>query len=289
MIIVGSGAIGIEFASFYNSLGVSVTVLDASSRILPSEDSEIALRAQKIFESKGIKFETGVKLLKQNAIKDNVELSYEVQGKKKSLKSDILLMAVGITGNVEKLGLEGSAIKVEKGHIVTNEFMETAEAGIYAIGDVAGAPWLAHKASHEGIIAAEKIAGMHPHILSKRNIPACTYSSPQIASVGLTEERAKKEGYELKVGVYPSYANAKSLIAGDGEGVTKTIFDAKTGELLGAHMLGEGVTELIHSFVLSKTLETTENELMNSVFPHPTLSEMLHESVLKAFDRPIHI
>ncbi len=286
MIIVGSGAIGIEFASFYNSLGVDVTVIEAHSRILPVEDAEISLIARKSFEKRGIKFYTDVKLLKQTKMKDKIEIELENRG---ILPAEILLMAVGIIANTENLGLEKTKIKIESGHIVTNEFMQTSEAGIYAIGDVAGGPWLAHKASHEGIIAAEFIAGLKPHAVNKYNIPGCTYSSPQIASVGLTEEAAKKAGYQLKVGRFPFAANGKALVIGDSEGMIKTIFDAKTGELLGAHLIGTEVTELIHGYVITKSLEGTELDLINSIFPHPTLSEMTAESVLQAFDRAIHI
>ena len=205
------------------------------------------------------------------------------------MESEILLMAVGIVGNVENIGLEKTKVIVEKGHIVTNSMMQTAESGIFAIGDVAGAPWLAHKASHEGIIAAEFIAGKKPHAITKTNIPGCTYSSPQIASVGLTEEAAKAAGYQTKIGRFPFYANGKALILGDSDGLIKTIFDAKTGELLGAHMIGAEVTELIGGYVVAKEMEGTELDLMNTIFPHPTLSEMMHESVLQAYGKQIHI
>ena len=289
MVIVGSGAIGIEFASFYNALGVNVTVLEACSRILPAEDEEIADRAKKIFESKGIKFETSVTLSKHIKKKTGLEVRYKISDKETVLNSDVILMAVGIVGNVEDLGLEKTKVKVEKDHIVTNEYMMTAQDGIYAIGDVAGPPWLAHKASHEGILVAEKIAGGKVHILNKNNIPGCTYSNPQIASVGLTEKAAKDAGYKIKIGQFPSFANAKSLIMNDKEGLVKTIFDEKTGELLGAHMVGSEVTELIQGFVIAKQMETTELELMESIFPHPTSSEMMHESVLKAYGKQIHI
>ncbi|WP_341790575.1 dihydrolipoyl dehydrogenase [Rickettsia endosymbiont of Polydrusus tereticollis] len=289
MIIVGSGAIGIEFASFYNSLGVDVTVIEAHSRILPVEDAEISLIARKSFEKRGIKFYTDAKLLKQTKLKDKIEVELEIAGKLYKLPAEILLMAVGIIANTENLGLEKTKVKIENGHIVTNEFMQTDEAGIYAIGDVAGSPWLAHKASHEGIIAAEFIAGLKPHIINKQNIPGCTYSSPQVASVGLTEEAAKKAGYQLKVGRFPFSANGKALVSGDSEGMIKTVFDAKTGELLGAHLIGTEVTELIHGYVITKNLEGTELDIINSIFPHPTLSEMTAESVLQAFERAIHI
>ncbi len=289
MIIVGSGAIGIEFASFYNSIGVDVTVIEAHNRILPAEDTEIAGIAHKNFEKKGIKIITNAKLIKQTKSKDKIEVELELYGKTQKLQAEILLMAVGITANTENLGLEKTKIKIENGYIVTNGLMQTAESGIYAIGDVAGVPCLAHKASHEGIIAAESIAGLKPHAINKHNIPGCTYSSPQIASVGLTEEAAKALGYELKIGRFPFMANGKALVSGDSDGLIKTIFDAKTGELLGAHMIGSEVTELIQGYVVSKNLEGTELDLINTIFPHPTLSEMMHESVLAAFDRAIHV
>lgn len=289
MIIVGSGAIGIEFTSFYNSIGVDVTVIEAHNRILPAEDTEIAGIAHKNFEKKGIKIITNAKLIKQTKSKDKIEVELELYGKTQKLQAEILLMAVGITANTENLGLEKTKIKIENGYIVTNGLMQTAESGIYAIGDVAGVPCLAHKASHEGIIAAESIAGLKPHAINKHNIPGCTYSSPQIASVGLTEEAAKALGYELKIGRFPFMANGKALVSGDSDGLIKTIFDAKTGELLGAHMIGSEVTELIQGYVVSKNLEGTELDLINTIFPHPTLSEMMHESVLAAFDRAIHV
>jgi len=289
MIIVGSGAIGIEFASFYNALGSDVTVLEAADRILPVEDSEISAMAKKAFEAKGIKFKIGVKLEGQKSSAKGVSVAFDYNGKRESLESEILLMAVGIVGNAENIGLEKTKVIVEKGHIVTNSMMQTAESGIFAIGDVAGAPWLAHKASHEGIIAAEFIAGKKPHAITKTNIPGCTYSSPQIASVGLTEEAAKAAGYQTKIGRFPFYANGKALILGDSDGLIKTIFDAKTGELLGAHMIGAEVTELIGGYVVAKEMEGTELDLMNTIFPHPTLSEMMHESVLQAYGKQIHI
>lgn len=289
MIVVGSGAIGIEFACFYNALGADVTVLEAAERILPVEDEEISKIARKSFESKGIKFKTGVKLISQKASKSGVSTHFEHTGKKEKVDSEILLMAVGIVGNTENIGLDKTKVKLDRGHIITNGVMQTSDSGVYAIGDVAGAPWLAHKASHEGIIAAEAIAGKKPHKMTKTNIPGCTYSSPQIASVGLTEKAAIDAGHTIKVGRFPFYANAKALIVGDGEGLVKTIFDAKTGEMLGAHMIGSDVTELIQGYVVAKEMEGTEIDLMNTIFPHPTLSEMMHESVLQAFDKPIHI
>jgi dihydrolipoamide dehydrogenase len=289
MIVVGSGAMGIEFACFYNALGTDVIVLESADRILPVEDPEISAIARKGFEARGIKFKTGIKLLSQKPYEQGISLNFENNGNIEQLDAEILLMAVGIIGNTDNIGLDKTAVKIDRSHIVTNEFMQTSDKLIYAIGDVAGAPWLAHKASHEGIIAAESIAGKNPHKIIKTNIPGCTYSSPQIASVGLTEQAAIDAGYKIKVGRFPSYANAKALILGDDQGLTKTIFDAKTGEMLGAHMVGSDVTELIQGYVILKELEGTEVELMNTIFPHPTLSEMMHESVLQAFDRVIHI
>lgn len=289
MVIVGSGAIGIEFACFYNALGVNVTVLEAADRILPVEDKEISAMAQKTFEKQGIKFKTSIKLESQKADAKGVKLTFEHAGTKQTLDTEILLMAVGIVGNVENIGLEKTKIQLDKNHIVTNNLMQTADSDIYAIGDVAGAPWLAHKASHEGIVAAEAISGKKPHQIVKTNIAGCTYSNPQIASVGLTEDAAKSAGHQVKVGRFPFYANAKALILGDGDGLIKTIFDEKTGELLGAHMIGADVTELIQGYVIAKGMEGTEIDLINTIFPHPTLSEMMHESVLQALDKAIHI
>ncbi|MFK7974173.1 MAG: dihydrolipoyl dehydrogenase [Rickettsiaceae bacterium] len=287
--IVGSGAIGIEFASFYNAMGSDVTVLEASGRILTMEDQDIVAIAQKSFESRGIKFKTQIKLISQKSSNSNVKLNFEHNGKTETIESEILLMAVGITGNVENIGLEKTKISSEKGHINTNGLMQTTHSNIYAIGDVVSAPWLAHKASHEGIIAAETIAGKKTHPIIKNNIPGCTYSHPQIASVGLTEEAARKAGHQIKVGKFPFYANGKAMILGDSDGLVKTIFDNKTGEMLGAHMVGTDVTELIQGYVVAKQMEGTELDLMNTIFPHPTLSEMMHESVLQAYDKPIHI
>lgn len=289
MIIVGSGAIGIEFASFYNALGTEVTVIEALPGILPAEDQEISTMARRIFEKKGIKIHTNVKLLKHTKTSEHVEVEVEIDGKLHKMQSEILLIAAGIVGNIEGLNLEKTRIIIERNHIVTDLFMQTAEPGIYAIGDVAGAPWLAHKASHEGIIVAEMIAGLKPHPINKLNIPGCTYSSPQIASVGLNEQQALKANYQLKIGRFPFMANGKALVGGESEGMIKTIFDAKTGELLGAHLIGAEVTELIQGYVIAKTMEGTELDLINSIFPHPTLSEMMPESVMQAYARAIHI
>lgn len=290
LLVVGSGAIGIEFASFYRLMGADVTVVEVLDRILPVEDKDISDAARKSFEKQGIKIHTNatVKGLKKD--KDSVTATLEIQGKTQELKVDRVILAVGIVGNTENLGLEKTKVKVEKSHIVTNEWCATAEPGIYAIGDVAGPPWLAHKASHEGVLCVEKIKGLKTaHPLKTTNIPGCTYSYPQIASVGLTEEAAKASGkYELKVGRFPLLANGKAIAMREPEGMIKTIFDGKTGELLGAHMIGAEVTEMIQGFCVAKTLEATEQEIMETIFPHPTISEAMHESVLDAFGRVIH-
>jgi len=290
LLVVGSGAIGIEFASFYNTLGADVTVVEVMDRVVPVEDEEISAFAQKSFEKQGMKIMTSatVTALKKGA--NNVTATIEAGGKKSELTVDRVIMAVGIVGNVENLGLEGTKVKVDRSHIVIDEWCQTGEPGVYAIGDVAGPPWLAHKASHEGIICVEKIAGQaHVHPLDTSCIPGCTYCHPQIASVGLTEAKAKEQGHEVKVGRFSFIGNGKAIALGEPEGMVKTVFDAKTGELLGAHMIGAEVTELIQGYTIAKTLETTETELMETVFPHPTLSEMMHESVLAAYGRMIHL
>lgn len=289
MIIVGSGAIGIEFASFYNTLGVEVTILEAQDRIIPVEDLEISTFARRIFEKNGIQIYTNVKLLKLHKTQTKISVSIQHEGNEHIVVAEKLLMAVGITGNTDNIGLENTAIKIIDNHIVTDMYTQTNEAGIYAIGDVASGPWLAHKASHEGIIAANMIAGLKPHGLNKNNIPACTYSYPQIASVGLTENAAKDAGYHIRIGQFPYQANGKALTLNESDGIIKTIFDDKTGELLGAHMIGADVTELIHGYVIAKNLETTELDLINTVFPHPTLSEMMYEAAMHAYNRAIHI
>jgi len=289
LLVVGSGAIGIEFASFYNDLGASVTVVEVMDRILPVEDEEISSMALKAFEKQGIKVLTGAKVADLKRKKDRVTAIVEVDGKSETIDADRVIMAVGIVGNTEGIGLEATKVKVDRGHIVINEWCETDEPGVYAIGDVAGAPWLAHKASHEGVICVEKIAGVQGvHPLNKSLIPGCTYSRPQIASVGMTEKAAKEAGHDVKVGKFPFLGNGKAIALGEPEGMVKTLFDVKTGELLGAHMIGAEVTELIQGYVVARTLETTEAELMHTVFPHPTLSEMMHESVLDAYGRAIH-
>lgn len=290
LLVIGSGAIGIEFASFYRLMGAEVTVVEVQESILPVEDKEISTLARKAFEKQGVKIHTSttVKALKKN--KDSVTAILESAGKSQDITVDRVIVAVGIVANTENLGLEKTKIKIEKGHIVTNEWCATAEPEVYAIGDVASGPWLAHKASHEGVVCVEKIKGLKTaHPLKKENIPGCTYSMPQIASVGLTEEAAKAGGRDIKVGRFPYMGNGKAIAMGETEGLIKTIFDGKTGELLGAHMIGAEVTELIQGFCLVKTLEATEAEIMETVFPHPTLSEMMHESVLDAFGRVIHM
>jgi len=289
LLVIGSGAIGIEFASFYRPLGVDVTVVEMQSRILPNEDTEISTLAQKQFEKAGIKFHLNA-TSKLMPAKDHVSALISKDDKKiEEIKVDAVIVAIGISGNTENLGLEKTKVKTEKGQILVNEWCETGEKGVYAIGDVAGAPWLAHKASHEGILAVEHMCGVQGlHPMKKTNIPGCTYSHPQIASIGLTEEKAKTEGHTIKVGRFPYRGNGKAIALGDAEGLVKTIFDAKTGELLGAHMIGAEVTELIQGFAIGKTLETTEAELMHTIFPHPTLSEMMHESTLDACGRVIH-
>ena len=289
LVIVGSGAIGIEFASFYNTMGVDVTVVEMIDRILPQEDPEISGLAIKAFEKQGMKFKLSSTVEKLEKTKTGAKVTVKTPKGTEVLEASNVILAIGIIGNTENLGLENTKAKVEKNQIHTNEWCETAEPGLYAIGDVAGAPWLAHKASHEAIICVEKIAGVKDvHPLDKSKIPGCTYSLPQVASIGMTEEKAKAAGFDIKVGRFPYVGNGKAIALGDAEGLVKTIFNAKTGELLGAHMIGAEVTELIQGFGIAKTLETTEAELMHTVFPHPTLSEMMHESVLSAYGRAIH-
>jgi dihydrolipoamide dehydrogenase len=289
LVVVGSGAIGIEFASFYRNMGAEVSVLEVMDRILPVEDEEISAFARKAFEKQGMKIMTGAKLAKIEKAKGEATCHVEIAGKIEKIKAERVIMAVGIVGNTENIGLENTKVKLDRGHIVTNEWLATDEPGIFAIGDVTGAPWLAHKASHEGVICVEKIAGSNSvHPLNKSNIPGCTYCMPQVASVGLTEKAAKEKGYTLKVGRFPFMGNGKAIALGEPEGMVKTIFDAKTGELLGAHMIGAEVTEMIQGYGIAKTLETTEEDLMHTIFPHPTLSEMMHESVLDAYGKVIH-
>tara|TARA_R110000868_G_scaffold244944_1_gene501480 strand:- start:4012 stop:5412 length:1401 start_codon:yes stop_codon:yes gene_type:complete len=291
LLVVGSGAIGIEFASFYRAFGVDVTVVEVMDRILPVEDTEISDFAAKAFKKLGMKLLTSAKVEKLIKGKDNVTATITLKdGKSEKLTVDRVISAVGITGNVENLGLEAAGVKIDRGHVVVNEWLETGVKGIYAIGDLVGAPWLAHKASHEGVLAVERIAGVKGlHPLDVTRVPGCTYSSPQIASVGLTEARAREAGYEVKVGRFPFIGNGKAIALGEPEGMVKTVFDAKTGELLGAHMIGSEVTELIQGYTVARTLESTEAELMNTIFPHPTLSETMHEAVLAAYGRALHI
>ncbi len=289
LLVVGSGAIGIEFASFFRTLGSEVTVVEVLPRVLPVEDEEISAFAHKAFEKQGMKIMTKatVKALKKAA--DSVTATVESGGKTSEITVDRVIMAVGIVGNVENIGLEGTKVKVDRTHIVVDKWLATGEPGVYAIGDVVGPPWLAHKASHEGVICVEKIAGVNDvHPLDTTNVPGCTYCTPQVASVGLTEAAAKEKGHKVKVGHFPFIGNGKAIALGEPEGMVKTVFDADTGELLGAHMVGAEVTELIQGFGIAKTLETTEAELMHAIFPHPTLSEMMHESVLDAYGRAIH-
>jgi dihydrolipoamide dehydrogenase len=289
LIVIGSGAIGIEFASFYRAFGAEVTVVEVLDRILPVEDEEISKEATRAFKKRGIRILTGAKIGKTNISGSGAKIEVSVGGKDETLEAEKVISAVGIVGNVENLGLEKAGVKVEKSHVVVNEWLETGVKGVYAIGDLAGPPWLAHKASHEGVIAVERIAGvkgLHPMNVSR--IPGCTYSSPQIASVGLTEAKAKEKGHEVKVGRFPFKANGKAIALGETAGFVKTVFDARTGELLGAHMIGPEVTELIQGYGIAMSLETTELELMHTVFPHPTLSEAMHEAVLDAYGRVLH-
>lgn len=291
LLVIGSGAIGIEFASFYGALGSVVTVVEMVDRILPAEDAEISAFAEKQFKKQGMTILTGatVKALEKGkaSVKANIALK---DGKIETIEADRVILAIGITGNTENLGLEALGVKVDKGHVVVNEWLETGVAGLYAIGDLVGPPWLAHKASHEGVICVEKIAGLnHVHPLDVTKIPGCTYSHPQIASVGLTEARAKEKGHRVKIGRFPFMGNGKAIALGEPEGLVKTVFDEKTGELLGAHMIGAEVTELIQGYGLARTMEATEEDLFHTVFPHPTLSEMMHEAALDAYGRVVHV
>ncbi|MEJ2120417.1 MAG: dihydrolipoyl dehydrogenase [Alphaproteobacteria bacterium] len=290
LLVIGSGAIGIEFASFYRTMGSEVTVVEVLDRVLPVEDAEISAFAHKAFEKQGMKILTSAKVSALKPGKNNVKAMIEAGGKKTDETYDRVILAVGITGNVENIGLDGTKVKAEKGHIVVDEWLRTGEPGVYAIGDVVGPPWLAHKAMHEGVICVEKIAGQTDvHPLDTSRIPGCTYCTPQIASVGLTEAKAKEAGKKVKVGRFPFIGNGKAIALGEDQGLIKTVFDADTGELLGAHMVGAEVTELIQGYTIAKTLETTEAELMHTIFPHPTLSEMMHESVLDAYGQMLHM
>ncbi|MBY6153285.1 dihydrolipoyl dehydrogenase [Vannielia litorea] len=289
LLVIGSGAIGIEFASFYNTLGADTTVVEVMDRVLPVEDKDISAFAKKQFEKQGMKIMEKAMVKQLDRAKGKVTAHIEVGGKVEKMDFDTVISAVGIVGNVEGLGLEELGVKIDRTHVVTDEYCQTGVEGVYAIGDIAGAPWLAHKASHEGVMVAEKIAGQHVHPIKPGSIAGCTYCHPQVASVGMTEAKAKEAGYELKVGKFPFIGNGKAVALGEPEGMVKTVFDAKTGELLGAHMVGAEVTELIQGYVVGRQLETTEEDLMHTVFPHPTLSEMMHESVLEAYGRAIHI
>ncbi|KPQ11191.1 MAG: dihydrolipoyl dehydrogenase [Saliniramus fredricksonii] len=288
VLVMGSGAIGIEFASFYRTMGAEVTVVELLPQILPVEDAEIAAHARKRFEKQGIRILTGAKVSKVEKGKGSVTATIEDDKGKQTITAEKLISAVGVVGNIENLGLEKLGVKTDRGCVVTDGLGRTNVPGIYAIGDVAGPPMLAHKAEHEGVLCVETIKGLHTHAMDKAMIPGCTYCHPQIASVGLTEAKAKEAGYELKVGRFPFQGNGKAIALGEPEGMVKTIFDKKTGKLLGAHMVGTEVTELIQGYVVAMNLETTEEELMHTVFPHPTLSEMMHESVLDAYGRVIH-
>jgi len=289
LLVVGSGAIGIEFASFYRDMGAEVTVVEVLDRVLPVEDEEISAFAGKAFEKQGIKIHTGATVAALASDGEGVAARIEADGKSLGVGVERVILAVGIVGNIEDIGLESTGIAVDRSHIVVDEWLRTGEPGVYAIGDVVGPPWLAHKASHEGVICVEHIAGVNDvHPLDTRNIPACTYCRPQIASVGLTEKAARDAGYEVKIGHFPFIGNGKAIALGEPEGMAKTVFDGKTGELLGAHMVGAEVTELIQGYTIAKTLETTEAELIRTIFPHPTLSETMHEAVLDAYGRAIH-
>ena len=289
LLVIGSGAIGIEFASFYNTLGADTTVVEVMDRVLPVEDAEISAFAKKAFTKQGMKIMEKAMVKQLDRSKGKVTAHIEVGGKVEKHDFDTVISAVGIVGNCEGLGLEELGVKVDRTHVVTDEFCRTGIDGLYAIGDIAGAPWLAHKASHEGVMVADLIAGKHAHPVKPESIAGCTYCHPQVASVGLTEAKAKEAGYDVKVGRFPFIGNGKAIALGEPEGMVKTVFDKKTGELLGAHMIGAEVTELIQGYVVGRQLETTEEDLMNTVFPHPTLSEMMHESVLDAYGKVIHI
>ncbi|MGB2408786.1 MAG: dihydrolipoyl dehydrogenase [Paracoccaceae bacterium] len=289
LLVIGSGAIGIEFASFYNTLGAETTVVEVLDRILPVEDAEIADFAKKQFLKQGMVIREKAMVKKLDRKSGKVIAHIEQDKKVEKHEFDTVISAVGIVGNVENLGLENLGVKIDRTHVVTDEYCRTSVKGVFAIGDLAGAPWLAHKASHEGTMVAELIAGKKPHAVDPNSIAGCTYCHPQIASVGMTEAQAKDAGLDIKVGRFPFIGNGKAIALGEPEGMIKTIFDAKSGELLGAHMVGAEVTELIQGYIVGRKLETTEQDLMETVFPHPTLSEMMHESVLDAFDRAVHI
>jgi len=290
LLVIGSGAIGIEFASFYSTMGAEVTVVEMMDRVLPVEDEEISAFAAKSFKKQGLKLKVSAQVEKLEKTAKTVKVHVkDAKGKVEIVEVEKVIMAVGIAANIENMGLETLGVKIDRGHVVNDGFGRTNVKGLYAIGDVAGPPWLAHKASHEGVVCIEKIAGEDVHAFETGNIPGCTYCHPQVASVGLTEAKAKEAGHEVKVGRFPFVGNGKAIALGDDQGLVKTVFDAKTGELLGAHMVGPEVTEMIQGYVVGRQLETTEAELMHTVFPHPTLSEMMHESVLDAYGRALHI
>jgi dihydrolipoamide dehydrogenase len=291
LLVIGSGAIGIEFASFYNDMGAEVTVVEMLDRIVPVEDADVSTFLEKALKKQGMNILTGAKIDKISADANGVKATITGKdGKAIAGEYSHVIVAIGIVPNTENIGLKELGVAMDdRGFLKTDPACKTNVDGLYAIGDITAPPWLAHKASHEGVIAAEAIAGNHPHAMDPRNIPGCTYCHPQIASVGLTEAKAKEAGYEVKVGNFPFIGNGKAIALGEAEGFVKTVFDAKTGELLGAHMIGAEVTELIQGYTIGKTLETTEAELMETVFPHPTLSEMMHESVLGAYGRALHI
>ncbi len=292
LLIVGAGAIGIEFASFYRAVGAEVTVVEMAPRVLPLEDAEISAQVATSLQREGVRVHTQVALEQATRSNGAWQITLRPQGVDTDpieVLADVVLVAAGIVGNVDNLGLENTLVKVEKTHIVTDALCRTTEPGVYAIGDVAGPPWRAHKASHEGVICVEYIAGLHPHTLDPRRIPACTYSHPQVASVGWTEAQARAAGREVKVGKFPFVANGKAIAMGATSGFAKVVFDAASGELLGAHMVGEEVTEMIQGFAMAQSLETTEAELMGTVLPHPTMSEAMHEAVLAAYGRALHI
>ena len=290
LLVIGSGAIGIEFASFYNTMGTDTTVVEMMDRVLPVEDEEISKLAAKSFKQQGMKLKVSTQVEKLEKLAKTVKVHLkDAKGKAEIVEVEKVILAIGIVGNVEKLGLEALGVKVDRGHVVNDGFGRTNIKGLYAIGDVAGPPWLAHKASHEGVICVEKIAGQKVHAFETGNIPGCTYCHPQVASVGMTEAAAKAAGHKVKVGKFPFVGNGKAIALGDDQGLVKTVFDEKTGELLGAHMIGAEVTELIQGYVVARQLETTEEELMHTVFPHPTLSEMMHESVLDAYGKTLHM
>ena len=288
LLVIGSGAIGIEFASFFNTLGADVTVVEVMDRVLPVEDAEVSAFAKKAFLKQGMKILEKTTVKKLDRAPGKVTAHLEDAKGTTTQEFDTVISAVGIVGNVEDLGLEALGVKIDRTHVVTDAYCRTGVEGLFAIGDIAGAPWLAHKASHEGVMVAELIAGKNPHPIKPNSIAGCTYCQPQVASVGLTEQKAKDAGFEIKVGRFPFIGNGKAIALGEAEGFVKSIFDAKTGELLGAHMIGAEVTELIQGYVIGRALETTEEDLMNTVFPHPTLSEMMHEAVLDAYGRAIH-